>query len=277
MLVELAVGDAYGAGFEYAAADFVAAHNTLAGYVRHPAHHGIAPGAYTDDTQMTLALAELLADGGPWTPPAIADRFVDAFHRDPRDGYARGFQAFLREVRTGADFLARIRPDSDKSGAAMRASSLGLLPDVDEVLHRTGVQARVTHDTPDGVASASAAALAVHYCRYDLGPVAEVGGWVADRLGSPVWARPWTGPVGSKGVMSVRAALTALAGGSSASGVLRACVAWTGDVDTVATVALAAASTSSRVVADLPAVLVEGLENGRYGRDHLARLDARLP
>ncbi|CCH33890.1 ADP-ribosylglycohydrolase family protein [Actinosynnema sp. NPDC047251] len=277
MLVELAIGDAYGAGFEYAAADFVAAHNTLAGYVQHPTHLGIAPGAYTDDTQMTLALAELLVDGGPWTPPAIAERFVDAFHRDPRDGYARGFQAFLREVRTGADFLARIRPDSDKSGAAMRAAPLGLLPSVDEVLLHTEVQARVTHDTPDGVASASAAALAVHYCRYDLGPVAEVGGWIADRLGSPVWARPWEGKVGSKGVMSVRAALTALAGHGSASGVLRACVAFTGDVDTVATVALAAAATSSRVVADLPAVLHDGLENGRYGRDHLARLDGQLP
>ncbi|WP_433263238.1 ADP-ribosylglycohydrolase family protein [Actinosynnema sp. CS-041913] len=277
MLVELAVGDAYGAGFEYAERRFVAAHNTLQGYVRHPTHSGIVPGAYTDDTQMTLALAELMVDGGPWTPEAIADRFVDAFHRDPRDGYARGFQAFLREVRTGEEFLARIRPDSDKSGAAMRAAPLGLLPTVDEVLHHTAVQARVTHDTPDGVASASAAALAVHYCRFSLGPVAEIGGWLADRLGSAVWSRPWEGKVGSKGVMSVRAALTALAAHDSLSAILRACVAFTGDVDTVATVALAAASTSTRITADLPGVLLDDLENGAYGRDHLARLDAQLP
>ncbi len=277
MLVELAIGDAYGAGFEYADPRFVAAHNTLDGYVRHPTHHGIAPGAYTDDTQMTLALAELLADGGPWTPLAIADRFVAAFHRDPRDGYARGFQAFLREVRTGSDFLARIRPDSDKSGAAMRAAPLGLLPTADEVLHHTDVQARVTHDTPDGVASASAAALAVHYCRYGLGPVAEVGDWLADRLGSAVWARPWQGEVGSKGVMSVRAALTALTSHDSLGSILRACVAFTGDVDTVATIAISAAATSAEITADLPAVLHDGLENGPYGRDHLAALDARLP
>lgn len=273
MLVELAVGDAYGAGFEYAEPGFVAEHNTLRGYVRHPTH-GQLPGAYTDDTQMALALAELLADGDPWTPENIAERFVDAFHRDPRPGYASGFQAFLHEVRTGGDFLARIRPDSDKSGAAMRAAPVGLLSTVDEVLHRTGVQARVTHDTPDGVASASAAALAVHYCRYGLGPVAEVGEWIADRLGSPVWARPWHGKVGSKGVMSVRAALTALAGHDSQSEVLRACVAFTGDVDTVATIALAAASWV--LPADLPRVLLDGLENGTYGRDHLAQLDARL-
>lgn len=273
MLVELAVGDAYGAGFEYAEPGFVAAHNTVSGYVGHPTH-GLEPGAYTDDTQMTLALAELLADGDPWTPEHIAERFVDAFHRDPRPGYARGFQAFLGEVRTGAEFLARIRPDSDKSGAAMRAAPVGLLSTVDEVLHRAEVQARVTHDTPDGIASASAAALAVHYCRYGLGPVADVGAWIADRLGSPAWARPWHGKVGAKGVMSVRAALTALSGHDSQSEVLRACVAFTGDVDTVATIALAAASWV--LPADLPQGLLDGLENGTYGRDHLARLDARL-
>jgi ADP-ribosyl-[dinitrogen reductase] hydrolase len=273
MLVELAIGDAYGAGFEYAPADFVTRHNTLAGYVAHP-RHAIAPGRYTDDTQMTLALAELLASGDPWTPEAIAERFVEAFHRDPREGYASGFHAFLTEVRSGAEFLARIRPHSDKSGAAMRAAPAGLLPDVDEVLHRTDVQARVTHDTPDGVASARAAALAVHYCHHRLGPPADVGGWIADRLGSDVWARPWSGKVGAQGVMSVRAALTALARNDSLAGVLRDCVAFTGDVDTVATVALAAGS--GALPDDLPAVLRDGLENGPYGRDHLARLDGRL-
>lgn len=44
MLLELAIGDAYGAGFEYADPDFVAAHNTLLGYVQHPRHRGILPG-----------------------------------------------------------------------------------------------------------------------------------------------------------------------------------------------------------------------------------------
>lgn len=276
MLVELAIGDAYGAGFEYADPAFVTRHNTLSGYVRHPRHHGIGPGSYTDDTQLTLALAELRVSGAAWTPESVAQAFVTAFHRDPREGYARGFQAFLGTVHTGAEFLARIRPHSDKSGAAMRASPAGLLPTVADVLHHTDVQAKVTHDTPDGLASARAAALAVHYCHHDLGPVARIGPWIAERLGSQVWARPWQGEVGSKGVMSVRAALTALAAGGSLSSILRTCVAFTGDVDTVATVALAAASRSAEITADLPPVLVEGLENGPYGRDHLARVDARL-
>ncbi|HEY0640070.1 MAG TPA: ADP-ribosylglycohydrolase family protein [Pseudonocardiaceae bacterium] len=278
MLVELAVGDAYGAGFEYADPDFVAAHNTLGAYARHPTHHGVLPGRYTDDTQMTIAVAELLAAGEDWTPLAIADRFVDAFHRDPRDGYARRFQAFLGTVRSGAELLARIDPRSDKSGAAMRAGPIGLLPTVDAVLRHVDVQARVTHDTPDGVAAARAAALAVHHAHHGIGPAADTGRWIADTLGDARWARPWHGPVGSKGVASVRAALTALAAGgdTGSAAVLRACVAFTGDVDTVATVALAAASRAADVAQDLPSVLVDGLENGPYGRDFLAALDAGL-
>ncbi|RLK59370.1 ADP-ribosylglycohydrolase family protein [Actinokineospora cianjurensis] len=272
MLVELAVGDAYGAGFEYAEPGFVAAHNDVAGYRQHPGHTDLAPGQYTDDTQMTLAVAELLVDGALWTPEVLADKFVEVFHRDPRAGYASRFHALLSEVHTGAELLDRLRPESDKSGAAMRATPIGLLPTVGDVLHHAAVQARVTHDTPAGVASAQAAALAAYYCRHDLGPLTGVGAWVSSVLDDD-WATPWEGPVGSKGSMSVRAALTAM-GAGGLTDILGACVAFTGDVDTVATVALGAASLA--VPSDLPASLVDDLENGRYGRDHLTALDTRL-
>lgn len=275
MLVELAVGDAYGAGFEYADPDFVARENTLLRYVQHPTHLDIAPGAYTDDTQMTLAVAELLVAGAPWTPATLADKFVEVFHRDPRSGYASRFHAFLETVHDGADFLRRINPDSDKSGAAMRAAPIGLLSSVEDVLEYAEVQARVTHDTPPGIASAQAAALAVHYCHHALGPVADVGRWIAGRVDGP-WAQPWSGKVGSKGRMSVRAALTVLAECRSLSEMLRASVAFTGDVDTVATIALAAGARSAEIVQDLPAALVDGLEDGTYGRRYLADLDAQL-
>lgn len=279
MLVELAVGDAYGAAFEYVPAAVVAEHNTVTGYRRHPTHTGIEPGNYTDDTQMTLALAELLVEllvgGGEWTPLSIATKFVEVFRRDPRAGYASRFQGFLRSTRTGAEFLAGIRPDSDKSGAAMRVSPVGLLPDVAQVREYAAVQARVTHDTPGGVASAEAAALAVHYCHHEPGPLRDVATWISGVTGVD-WTRPWSGKVGPKGEMAVRAALTALAGATSMRELLRACVAFTGDVDTVATIALAAASRSPEVTDDLPVALYRDLENGPYGNAYLHDLDRRL-
>jgi len=57
---------------------------------------------------------------------------------------------------------------------------------------------------------------------------------------------------------------------------LRRCVAFTGDVDTVATIALAAGSCSIEVEQNLPTQLIEGLENGAYGRDYLRTLNDRL-
>src|SRR5207237_10064025 len=121
------------------------------------------PGCYTDDTQMSVAVAEAIVSDEPWAPEALAQQFVAAFQRDPREGYAGGFYAFLQEVRDGADFLARIRPDSDKSGAAMRAGPIGVCRPIAEVIRRCTIQAALTHNTPDGVNAAVAAALTTHY------------------------------------------------------------------------------------------------------------------
>lgn len=274
MLVELAIGDAYGAGFEYAPADVVARHNDLCGYVRHP-KHAIRPGCYTDDTQMSIAVAEAVVAGDPWTREALAERFVAAFKRDPREGYAGRFYAFLCEVRDGTEFLARIRPDSDKSGAAMRAGPIGVFRPAAEVVLRCSLQAALTHNTRDGIAAACAAALMTHYFLHRLGPKAALGEFLAAHVPGP-WQTPWRGKVGSQGLMSVRAAVTAVLDNDSMSGLLRACVDFTGDVDTVATVALAAGSCSAEIAQDLPDVLVAMLENGAFGRDYLAGLDERL-
>src|SRR5262249_31399204 len=90
MLLELAIGDAYGAGFEYTSHDYIQRHNDLSGYVKHP-RHSTPPGAYTDDTQMSIAIAEAIVSGEDWTPLNLATHFVNGFKRDPRVGYAGGF------------------------------------------------------------------------------------------------------------------------------------------------------------------------------------------
>jgi len=274
MLLESAVGDAYGAGFEYVDRDAVAAANDLSRYVRHPRHH-IAPGRYTDDTQMSIAVAEAILSEQPWTPHLLADSFVAAFKRDPREGYASRFHDFLLRVEDGEQFLAEIEPASDKSGAAMRAAPIGIFPSITLVVERARIQARLTHDTPDGTNAAIAAALMGHYFLHDLGPKAALGAFLEGHVPGE-WARPWSGKVKAKGPMSVRAAISALAGSDRMSDLLRACVAFTGDVDTVAAIALAAGSCSREIAQDLPEHLVYGLEDGPYGRAYLEQLDGRL-
>ncbi|MHC5594907.1 MAG: hypothetical protein ACYTXC_02870 [Nostoc sp.] len=76
--------------------------------------------------------------------------------------------------------------------------------------------------------------------------------------------------------MSVRAAITAVMRNDSMSELLQDCIAFTGDVDTVGAIALAAGSCSQEISQDIPHHLVTDLENGAYGRDYLISLDKQL-
>jgi ADP-ribosylglycohydrolase len=274
MLLELAIGDAYGAGFEYASSDLVQCYNDLSRYVQHPRHQ-LKPGSYTDDTQMSLAIAQAIVAQEPWTPEVLATRFVETFKRDPREGYASRFYQFLLKIRDGREFLEAINWTSDKSGAAMRAAPMGVFPTVEKVIEAATIQAAITHNTPDGINAARAAALMSHYFIYQLGPKRELGKFLTAYV-SGEWSKPWQGEVKSKGWMSVRAAITAVVRNDSLSELLQDCIAFTGDVDTVAAIALAAASCSDEIIQDLPAHLIAGLENGPYGRDYIIELDRQL-
>ncbi len=274
MLLEGAVGDAYGAAFEYVPQSLIAAHNDGATYRSHPRHNH-APGTYTDDTQMALAVAEVLLASQDPGALDFADAFASAFQRDQREGYAGGFYAFLQSVRDGRDFLNRIRPDSDKSGAAMRAAPIGWLRDWQRVVEVATVQARVTHDTPDGIAAACASALLAHFCLWQSEPPSRAGKWIEAKIGGS-WAQLWSGKVGGRGENSVRAAITSLSRNDSLSQLLRECIAFGGDVDTVATIALSAASVHPAYAHDLPASLLEGLEDEDFGRQYLQRADENL-
>ena len=274
MLLELAIGDAYGAGFEYAPKETVDRFNDLSGYHRHHKYN-IGNGRYTDDTQMSIGIAELLIDGCEWTPLNIANKFVEVFKRDTREGYAGGFYKFLQEVKNGKEFLERINPDSDKSGGAMRSCPIGFLSDIKQVIEYARLQASLTHDTQIGRDSAIASSLMSHYFIHDLGNKKELGKFISKYV-SGEWNIPWKEEVKSPGYMHVRAAITAIQEMSSMSGLLKRCIDFTGDVDTVAAIALGSASCSREIIQDIPKHLLGGLENGSYGRDCLIEMDKKI-
>jgi ADP-ribosylglycohydrolase len=274
LLLELAIGDAYGAGFEYVDREMIRQHNNLSCYVKHP-RHDIQPGSYTDDTQMSLAIAETIVSGEPWKPTVLAHKFVEVFQRDPREGYATGFYHFLLQVRDGEQFLKNIRPTSEKSGAAMRAAPIGIYPTPSLVIERCTIQAALTHNTPNGINAAVVAALMTHYFLYNLGPKKELGIFLEEHVRGH-WATPWTGKVKSQGWMSVQAAVAALLRSDTMRELLKTCIQFSGDVDTVAAIALAAGSCSTEIAQDLPVHLIDALENGQYGRDYIRLLDTQL-
>lgn len=282
MLVECAIGDAFGAGYEYNDAALKKWDGKLKnGYVQHGKHLGIRPGMYTDDTQMSIAIAECIISGEEWTPRNIVKHFIEVFLRDPRDGYARGFQAFLetKENQTPDGFLANIRPDSEKSGAAMRVGPVGVFAkNIHQCKEMATVQAELTHKTKKGVDAAVAAAVMGWYVHHVETSKDYLPGIIDSYVPGYGWEEPWEGKVGVDGIQCVRAALTALTMFDNQADMLEWIVNLRGDVDTVAAIALSAASAplTMQFKENLPKHLFEKLENGNYGRDYLVELDKKL-
>ncbi len=274
MFLQAAIGDAYGAGFEFADRNFISQNNTLTQYLRNP-KYGALYRKYTDDTQMAIAMGELIVEGGAWDELTIAGKFVEVFQRDPREGYAGRFYHILSGVKSGAELLERIVQKSVRNGAAMRAYPIGIFPTEAEVMEKAAVQASVTHRTDPAILGAQAFALMSHYFLWKKGPVSGLLEYVSDIQQFP-WRDGWHGAVQVDACQTVEAVLTILSGERTLTGMLRSAVDLGGDTETVASLALAIGSLDAEVEQDLPAWLFDDLENGPYGRDFLEGLDKRF-
>ena len=270
-----AIGDSYGFCFEFVDPKFVARNNDLS-YHQHPEFSDVLPGVYSDDTQMQLALAELIVSGSDWSPIIVANHFVEVYKRDPRPGYAKRFRALLDEVKNGSELLARINPESERNGAAMRAPIIGLFPDLDEVKYLAELQASLTHNTKGGVDSSIAAALMCHYFKYTSDDKKGLPNFLSNHLPDYDWSGNWQGRVPVHGISTVQAALSAILSSDSLSEILKACIAFTGDVDSVATIACSSCSVSDSIQLDIPESLWSGMESTRFGLDYLQKMDAKV-
>lgn len=281
-LLACALGDAYGAGFEFVQSKFIAKHNRMQDYVSHP-KFGQDPGRYTDDTQMAIGLCEHMLDetkDGRWNTIPLANRWLGCFRRDPHTGYSRGFYDLLmqavNEGWAGVQLASRLEPHSAKNGGAMRAFPVGFLADPAEVRDKAMLQASLTHATYDGMRAAAAAALTFHYCYHRVGRRDGLG----DFLAKWVPGTDWLGQVDRKeptgGVPTVQKALRILFVCNSVADAIKMAVAEGGDTDTVAAIVAPCAAVCDEVRNAVPPFMLDKLENGEYGRDYIQKLDERL-
>jgi len=277
MLLEIAVGDAYGACFEWTDKWIIQNKNKLKYITLEENPSLIKPGNYTDDTQMTLAIAEAMVEGDEWTPYNLVHKFGQCFHRDPRRGYAPGFQLFMESTKSAKDFLDNIKPTSERSGAAMRAGPLGLIPDINELKDKCNIQSNTTHNTENGRNSGLCSALMVHYFRYQIGPKSELLNWLNQHVRVNIGVlEKHKDHIPVEGWPCVIAAIDAIMRSNSLSEVLVNGVNFAGDTDTICAIAMGPASFCEELACDIPACLIDGLENGTYGRDYIIELDKKL-
>lgn len=119
---------------------------------------------FTDDSVMTIAVAEALLAVGPFATieeieEAVKASMVDWGNRYPHAGYGRRFRHWLREKDP--------KPYSSfGNGSAMRVSAVGWLYDsLDRTREVARATANVTHNHPEGIKGAEATASAIFMAR----------------------------------------------------------------------------------------------------------------
>ncbi len=273
MLRHIAVADAYGAGFEFSSRKKIQAHNSLTYYSAHDLFD--VPGKYTDDTQMAIALAELIVSKKPWTPQTLASSFVSTYQRDPRPGYSKRFQALLEKCANGSDLLESIKPDSTRNGAAMRSPVIAHLGDEDKIRSHAELQARITHNTPIGVQSSQSVALAAHLGLSGSGTVQDIPDYLHSH-GLDVWNYAWQTESTVQAYDACSAAFTCVLNCRQLSTLLKECIALGGDTDTVASIAIGIAVCFPEYEDDIPAELINSLDEPNYGVTFLNDLSKQL-
>ncbi|MGH2562303.1 MAG: ADP-ribosylglycohydrolase family protein [Thermomicrobiales bacterium] len=117
----------------------------------------LAPGEITDDTQMTLALARSLADGGPLDMADIAARFVAWADSKPKDigSTTRGALDLLAQGVPWDEAGERIQQAALPRGAAANGSVMRCAPialrfrgDLPGLVQASIATSRVTHADP---------------------------------------------------------------------------------------------------------------------------------
>ncbi len=108
----------------------------------------------TDDTVLTVAVAHAILTGGTYEKSIreIGNQYPDC-------GYGQTFQKWLNHEETGPY-------GSWGNGSAMRASPIGFaFSTTEEVLNQAKLSAEISHNHPEGIMGAQAAALAVFLAR----------------------------------------------------------------------------------------------------------------
>lgn len=274
MILEAAIGDAYGAGFEFQELDYIIKNNQLTQYHKHGMYTEIYK-RYTDDTQMAIAITELLLEDDNWNEVKVADKFVEVFHRDKRRGYSDRVYNALDASKNGTDFLKNIDNRSNGNGSAMRAYSIGLLKDIPQILDFCEIQAKTSHNTEEGISCAKRIALAVHFYKHKLGDKSSLIDFINDTLKEKEVYKV-TSPIDMHGYFTTQAVIKMVSEADSMQDCLKTGIDYGGDTDTVAALSMAILSQKENCDKTLPKFLYDELENGTYGKDFLINLDKRL-
>jgi len=184
---------------------------------------------FTDDTVLTIAVADKLMRGGDYV-----DAFHEFFHAYPQAGYGGTFIRW-------AGYRHRDPYNSWGNGSAMRVSPIGFAFDsLEEVMAQARASAEVTHNHPEGIRGAQATAVAIFLARMGQEKAdikrhieTEFGYQLSDRLDDI--RETYTFDVSCQG--SVPQSIVAFLESASYEDAIRNAISLGGDADTMACIA----------------------------------------
>ena len=125
---------------------------------------------YSDDTVLTIALAESLLACNGFDGSDMATRFAGAWHSEPHRGYGGAVVEVFAKVRRGVDWEQAASGQfggegSFGNGGAMRVAPVALwaYPDLEDTVRLSRQTSSVTHTHPVGIDGAVAQAVAAHH------------------------------------------------------------------------------------------------------------------
>ncbi len=295
MLFEIGLGDAYGRAFEFNDVEFIKTHNKGMVFAVRPDEDLDLYSRYTDDTQMSIAIAEALLQDSIWDTRSVALRFMEAFERDPHTGYSkRMYKALTESIKfTGKrrvdKFLKMCDTDYvvNSNGTVMRSVPMGVLPTEGQVIRMTQIQSAVTHSSTEASYCAQIIALTAHYLWHRKYAILSVDDYVIYMESQGMVGvlqlcveafKSHSGPIPCDAKLTTGAVLFGLWQFNNMTDMLKWSVSLGGDVDSVASVILGLASLKDDVEMNIPVIMRTTLElqNDRYGRKYLKLLDKEL-
>jgi ADP-ribosylglycohydrolase len=132
------------------------------------------PWILTDDTQLTLATCDAIADAGCVDPQTIAERFADLWRQGRVHGAGASVVKALTELSVGGHWatVGRKGEMAAGNGAAMRIAPLAFAVDPNEPDARTVIRdvCRITHHSDEAYCGALAVVWAVRLVFLDQWP-----------------------------------------------------------------------------------------------------------
>ncbi len=169
VLLGTAVGDALGVPFEKKLCNFEGLVEWDGKTYLGSEHHKLQPGQYSDDTQMSLMVAESLIDNHGFNADDLAARYTDWIVSGRARGYGRTTLMAIQNLQSGKHWSESGIAGSMGNGTAMRAAPFGVYfrNDLYSLVNICKIDSAITHASEDAEAGSIAIALAAAYAVND--------------------------------------------------------------------------------------------------------------